>query len=59
MQQILLQNATVVLLQNKAKYYYKFPVYYDNIVILIGPSTFDEHKSNQFEGQWNRVLYTK
>lgn len=51
MQQILLQNATVVLLQNKAKYYYKFPVYYDNIVILIGPSTFDEHKSNQFEGQ--------
>lgn len=51
MQQILLQYATVVLLQNKAKYYYKFPVYYDNIVILRGPFTFDEYKSNQFEGQ--------
>ena len=51
MQQILLQYATVVLLQNKAKYYYKFPFYYDNIVILRGPFTFDEYKSNQFEGQ--------
>ena len=51
MQQILLQYATVVLLQNKAKCYYKFPVYYDNIVILRGPFTFDEYKSNQFEGQ--------
>ena len=51
MQQILLQNATVVLLQNDTNVYYKLRVYYRSIVILKGPSRFDGHKFNQIEGQ--------